>query len=181
MHPRFRNLFGNAIEKLILSDGEDEDAAIAVISFAESIPSSRVIRTKKYKSQSKTRITAQTPELGNISIENDKTDYQMVSEGIFKERVGKYLIWKIDGEEFKYIYIQPFQETIKTLGTYVMICDSTQPKLLSFCRELQEDLISVNIFRKTITVFTLYLGLISGDSKLAGKYKAHGYRIFELR
>jgi hypothetical protein len=82
------------IERLIDSNGQDAEARKAVVDFALGMQGSSPIQLRGILQKPGGSFTGQTPEHGNIKVDDDKTETKEFSHGSVLERVGYYKIWR---------------------------------------------------------------------------------------
>lgn len=82
------------IERLIDSDGHDAEARAAVLAFALEMKESSPVQMNALIEKPGSSFTGQTPEHGNVKVDDDKKETKEYSAGSVLERVGYYKIWR---------------------------------------------------------------------------------------
>lgn len=99
-----RILLNGYIERLIDSQGHDEEARDAIAGFAREIRGSSPIQLRGIMQKPGGSFSGQTPEHGSVKVEDDKPETKEFSRGIVQERAGYHKIWRQD----RWIHISHF-------------------------------------------------------------------------
>lgn len=82
------------IERLIDSNGHDGEARQAVLDFALGIRGSSSLQVRGLIQKPGSTITGQTPEHGEVKVEDERAETKEFTAGAILERVGFYKIWR---------------------------------------------------------------------------------------
>ena len=82
------------IERLIDSDGHDEEARRAIVDFGLSIQGSSSFQFKGLYQKPGGTVSGQTPQHGQVEVKDEHPETREFSSGSVLERVGYYKIWR---------------------------------------------------------------------------------------
>lgn len=82
------------IERLIDSNGHDAEARQAVLAFARDMKGSSNLQIRGVVQSPGDGVSGQTPEHGQVQVDDDRPQTREFSAGSVLERVGYYKIWR---------------------------------------------------------------------------------------
>lgn len=82
------------IERLIDSNGHDAEARAAVLDFALKMKGSSNLQIRGIVQKPGSGFSGQTPQHGQVSVDDDRPETKEFSSGAVQERIGYYKIWR---------------------------------------------------------------------------------------
>src|SRR5580658_2969505 len=87
----------SAIEQVIASNGNDQEAAAVIIQYAKTLPDTRVLQETRtgWRKKKGGNLSGFTNEMGNVTLkEDEKSDKEKEWFDGQKARVGHYRMWR---------------------------------------------------------------------------------------